>query len=294
MMPIEDAKVAIILVNFNGADDTVECLDSILEHATECQTIVVDNGSSGDDVGRIKSAHPWVELIEAGSNLGFTGGNNLAIVRALEARVPWVFFLNNDTVIAPGAIESLIGIGDSSPEWGILAPRMDYYDHPGEPWFAGSELDLKRGIAVHNNTTIPNAVTELPWITGCAMFCRAEMLRQLGGFDDRYFLNWEDVDLSLRARSNGWKLGIVPDALILHKVSRSLNRMSHWATYYWTRNRLLWLREHAGGKGRWRATKDSLQNALRAVVRHEPGAWSALHATVRGCADHFANRHGPR
>ncbi len=288
--------VTVILLNYKGAADTIQCLASLQPELREVagRVVVIDNGSGDGSPQLIRHAHPWSEVVESSGNLGFTGGNNLGIRLAARCGAELIFLLNNDTVIESGLLSRMIIAMRENPTFGIISPRIDYYDRPGEPWFAGSKIELARGQAVHDNTNPPtgSAIVELPWLSGCAMFCRREVLEQTGGFDDRYFLNWEDVDLSLRAKKFGWKLGLVPSAVIRHKVSRSISKVSTVGTYYWNRNRLLSCKDHGGSV--MRAMLDNLRRALRNVVRGESNSLAGLWATLRGCFDYLLGRFGRR
>ena len=215
--------VCIVTINWNGLADTLECLASLRgDTYANKRLIVVDNGSSDDSVAVIRRRFPEVTVLEAGRNLGFTGANNLGLLHALEAK--YIYWLNNDTVSDPHAVESLVAAAEAENGFGILTPLIRYFDPPREPWFAGSRMALDQGIAVHDNehpAAIDDAPFEIPWASGCAMFARVELMRKLGGFDDRFFLNWEDVDLCLRTRAAGSRVGLVPSARIDHKVGRS-------------------------------------------------------------------------
>ncbi len=284
----------IILVNYKGGLDTIECLSSIRADAPDAHVVVVDNCSEDDSVDLIRSTHPWVQLIESKSNLGFTGGNNTGIKLALENGAKFIWLLNNDTVVEPGTTDGLLRAIESNSEYGIVTPRIDYYDTPGVPWFAGSSLDLSRGEAIHDNSNPPKSLelVDVPWISGCSMFCRREVLEETGGFDPRYFLNWEDVDLSLRAAALKWKLALVPASVIRHKVSRSLSKVSVASTYYWMRNRLLLTATHSDAIAVKFAKRDNVRIALRKVYRWQPGAVAGLAATWRASRDFNQSRYG--
>jgi len=284
--------VWVILVNYRGASDTIECVDSLNRYAHFAKILIVENGSGDGSAGLIRSAHPRVHIVESPANLGFTGGNNLAIREALAADAEYIWLLNNDTIVEPGALAELLSVSRQDSSIGILSPRIDYYDAPGAPWFVGSRLDLEQGEAVHDNAHVPTNVIDVPWITGCAMFCRAEMLRQTGGFDDRYFLNWEDVDLSLRAIKLGWRLKLAPDAVIRHKIGRSQSKVSRQATYYWTRNRLLLTSTYGSELASQFVRRNNYWRALRSLWRLEDGAWGRLLATRQASYDARRGRFG--
>jgi len=286
--------VGVVIVNWNGLADTLECLASLQKdaYAHKC-IIVVDNGSTDDSAARIAAAFPQATLLQTGANLGFTGGNNAGIRQALALGCDFVFLLNNDTTVEPGAISELVKVASSDAHWGILTPVIHYFDHPDEVWFGGSSLDLARGQAVHDNSRILSRdapPSPLPWTTGCAMFLRADLIRQLEGFDDRFFLLWEDVDLSLRARAAHFSIGLVPAARIYHKVSRSIQGIAARSTYYYLRNHLLLLSKH-GGRGRLATIFARCREAVRQRRRGQPG--DQFRAIFMATRDALLHRYGP-
>ena len=293
-------RVAIVIVNWNGKADTLACLHSLREDRyPNKQIFVVDNGSADDSIPAMREEFPEVILLEAGANLGFTGGNNLGIAHALHVGADYVFLLNNDTICESDALPALVSAAQNNPRFGLLTPVIHYFDRPEEPWFAGSRLDLGRALAVHDNSRVPardEAPFEIPWASGCAMLFPAELLQRLGGFDDRYFLNWEDVDLSLRARQFGYQIGLVPSASIRHKVGRSFRGIQPVGRYYYVRNWLLLLRLHAGAA--WlpataRVLAGEARDLLRVIVRREPAAWTRFVMTLRALWDRVRGRYGP-
>ncbi len=298
-------RVAVILVNWNGKADTLECLASLsaIEYSN-VQIIVVDNGSHDDSATCIRNAFPAVELIETKANLGFTGGNNVGIKCALKSDANFIFLLNNDTTIEPQAINELVKSAQENPSFGLLTPVVNYYDRPAEAWFCGSRLDMKRGIAVHDNAhplQRDEGIRETAWASGCTMFFPADVLRRLRGFDDRYFLNWEDVDLSLRVRRAGFKIGLVPSARVFHKVGRAFEQAqasgSATGLYYSFRNNLLLVRLHSG-RWAWSATLcvlgRQLRERARMIAHKNPHAWKGLKVACRAARDHLLRRYGAR
>lgn len=284
----------IILVNYRGADDTIECLTSLQAESDAAHVLVIDNASGDRSTERIHAAHPWVELVSLDENTGFTGGNNVGIRMALAANAKYIWLLNNDTTVEPGVIGKLRQAIESDATLGAITPRIDYYDDPNVPWFNGSHLDVSKGLAIHvNDSQVSGAgMIELPWLTGCSMFLRAEAIGQAQGFDDRFFLNWEDVDLSMRLTAIGWKLAILPDCRIHHKVSRSLNKVSALATYYWNRNRLLWLRIHGNQSARRVAIRQGCRMALSGIFRRKALGWSCLIMILRAFRDDLRGKYG--
>lgn len=300
-------KVAIIIVNWNGKADTLECLASLsADTYVDKQIVVVDNGSCDDSAAAIRVAFPDVMVLETGKNLGFTGGNNAGINFALAQRVDYVYLLNNDTTTEPDALQALVSAAETHPNYGLLTPVTHYYDTPEEVWFAGSQLDLSRGIAFHDNSRVPARTAEpfqIPWASGCAMLVRADLMRRLGGFDDRYFLNWEDVDLSLRVYGTGSSIGLVPAARIYHKVGRSFaaakgagySAAKGAGYYYQIRNNLLLISLHGGSTMRQAMRSvvfQRLRENLRAVKNRQMTLREAVSVIFRAVRDHALRRYG--
>lgn len=295
---MENGIVCIITVNWNGKSDTLACLRSLAadQHPSKV-VIVVDNGSTDDSVATIRCEHPWVTVLETGENLGFSGANNLGLAHSYSIGAAYTYFLNNDTESEPDAIGHLVA-ADKSTGFGLLTPVIHYFDEPREAWFSGSQYDLARGTAVHNNVRVPmraESPYEVPWASGCALFGRTEVLRSLGGFDDRFFLNWEDVDLSLRARRAGFRVGIVPAARVYHKVGRSFSNAGFAGWYYHVRNNLLLLHKHGSANHRMAQIgvgARHLREAAACLLRG--GGVSRFAVACQAIADHLVGRYGRR
>lgn len=291
--------VGIIIVNWNGKADTIACLESLTQSKWENQSvIIVDNGSCDDSVAVFKTRFPYAQLICSDCNLGFSGGNNLGIRFALEQNYEYLFLLNNDTVIEPETVTKLVEAAQANPDYGLLTSVIHIFSCPEQVWFSGAKLDLKHGIAEHNNTHIPDRTAspfQIPWASGCALLVRADAMRQLQGFDERFFLNWEDVDLSLRARAAGQKIAIVPASRIYHKVSSSISKVPSAGLYYYVRNNLLLIRLH-GGRKRYGTyiyvIARQMFFALRAIKQRQPNAWTFLTVSIRAISDHLRRRYG--
>lgn len=292
--------VSIIIVNWNGKADTLACLESLRADSYPAKrVIVVDNGSSDDSVSTLRGRFPEVTVLETGRNLGFTGGNNAGIRAALGAGAEYVYLLNNDTICEPGALSELVRTAEGDRSIGIVTPVIHYFDHPNELWFAGSRIDLPWGVAVHDNTRRPSrdaAPYPVPWVSGCAMLIPRHLIAKLNGFDDRYFLIWEDVDLSLRARAAGARVVVAPAARIYHKVSRSVGTSSANGCYYHVRNNLLLLRtvlKRGYARAAARVVLTRLREAIREIVM-KPHRPDRLFATMTAVRDHLMRRYGGR
>ena len=294
-------RVALVILIWNGMEDTLECLRSLeTDTYPNKEIFIVDNGSTDDSVREIGRLFPDVIILETGANLGFTGGNNFGVRHALERKCDYVFLLNNDTTVEPDALGKLVAAAESQPDYGILAPVIHYYDEPRDVWFANSILELHRGAAWHDNSGgepgLNQAPYEVPWATGCAMLIRTKRMSDMGGFDDRYYLSWEDVDLSLRMRKAGLSVVVVPASRIYHKGGRSGQRMPESKYYYTVRNSLLLVRKHLQGLSRLSAAMRIVAASLlqcRRVYNSEPGeVFRYMRTTFEGIMDHLTGRYG--
>ncbi len=233
-------RVAVVVVNWNRAQDTARCLRSLeASRFSGWQAIVVDNGSSDDSAAFLRGTFPAIELVETGRNLGFAGGTNVGIERALALGVPYVFLLNNDAELAPETLTLLLEAADRRPRAGILSPLILYGDGR-RVWFAGAyRRHILPGFAwpAYGSTRLPRPVPrQIDYATGCAMLLRRELLEAVGLLDPSYFMYWEDMDLCERARRAGWEVWLVPGAIVRHHVSSSLGEWSPEKWYHLARH----------------------------------------------------------
>ncbi|MEK0445241.1 MAG: hypothetical protein RLZZ399_562 [Verrucomicrobiota bacterium] len=290
--------VAIIMVVWNGVDDTLDCLRSLADDPYENKVLIlVDNGSTDGSAQKVRAFWPDAQIVSTGRNLGFTGGNNVGLVEAFRIGARYAFLLNNDTTVEAEALTALVDAAERDPGAGILAPVVHYHDSPGSIWFSGAVLRLGRGEAVHDHTRQPErsaAPYASPWVSGCAMLVRMVAVDQVGGFDDRFYLTWEDVDWCVRMRSEGWGVFVVPAARIFHKCSRATRRITGIRCYYAVRNSLLMAQKHAG-LGYWTAIVCVVISHARALRRETvTERRESIRTAWQGLRDHWRGRYGPR
>jgi GT2 family glycosyltransferase len=238
-----------VILNWQRPDDTMACIRSIqsCEDYKNLRLLVVDNGSEDDSHQRIAAACPEVELLSLPKNLGFAGGNNEGIRYALSHKAEFVFLLNNDTIIRKDVISMLLSALRGESEWSISVPKIYYYDEPNRIWAAGARWRRfpprvtmigfgKRDAPQYNDSR------ELAYATGCAMMVSHAVFKDIGGFDPLFVNYQEDYDFCYRARQAGHRLLYVPQAVIMHKVSRSLGEDAPIRWYYLGRNTVLFYR----------------------------------------------------
>lgn len=237
-------KICIVLVNYNGADDTIDCVRSINgQDYVDSEVIVVDNDSQDNSVRRIREACPDVSLLTQEANLGFPGGNNVGIETALKKDADYVFLLNNDTILKDeDTLTSLVETMETHPNIGILSPAILEYPE-GTPWFLRGKLTDSgwRHSRQYSNLS-DDTLIDSDWITGCAMCVRSTVFQNIGLLDESFFLIGSDIDFSMRARRKGYDLCVDPSIEIYHKVSSSIGKFGY--SYYTSRNKLRLIREY--------------------------------------------------
>jgi len=239
-------KVSIIILNWNGYEDTMECLESLKKiDYPDYDVTVVDNGSRDGSDNKIEKAFPEIKLIRNKGNLGFTGGNNVGIREALRRGVEFVLLLNNDTIVARSMLSELVKGMGNMPDAGIAGPKIFFKDRPKYIWFAGGKMSDLTGRPFQidqgkRDNGMASGPTEKAFITGCAMLIRSDLLRKIGSLDDDYFNNLEDVDFCLKAKEVGYRSLYVPASRVFHKVSSAMGgSFTPFHVYYQTRNILL-------------------------------------------------------
>ena len=228
----------VIIANWNGRDLLSECLEGLRQQTfRDIEITLVDNGSEDGSVDLVAHNYPEVNLVPLTENLGFTGANNVAF--RLTQVGDYVALLNNDAVAEPRWLEALVGALESHLEAGFAASRMLFYDNPALIDRAGDAFTTA-GVAMFRGRNEPRErYNEMKWVFGAsagAAIYRTAMLREIGIFDDDFFLLHEDVDLSFRAQLAGYKCLYVPEAVVFHKGSRSIASDSETAVYYGHRN----------------------------------------------------------
>lgn len=278
--------VVISLLNFNSKKNTLDCLKSLEDIRKDDfkLTIVVIDNASKEDFGlnsRIVK-HKSLVVIKNNENLGFSGGHNVAIKYALDNRADYVLILNNDTYVDKDFLAKLLKTADEDKNVGILVPKI-YFASGSEfhkdrylkneigkvLWYAGGEMDWaniigqNRGVdEVDKGQYDKTEETEIA--TGCCMLIKKEVFENIGLFDDKYFLYYEDSDLSIRARRKDFKIMYVSGSIIWHKNAGSAGGSgSVLQDYYITRNRLLFGFKFAGFRSKLALFKESLSLFLR-------------------------------
>jgi len=271
--------VGIVVLNWNGREDTLECLASVFAiEYPNFEVIVVDNGSVDGSVPAIKKEFPQAVVLETGRNLGYAGGNNVGIEAALQRGAEFVFILNNDAVVDPAVLKAFMEAAGAYPDGGAFAAKIYYKSAPRLLWYAGGLWQEESGtfahIGMHATDTCScfEGLTETDYACGCAMLLRASAIRNVGIFDPMFFLTFEEPDWCFRAKKKGYRSIFVPGAKVWHKVSVSFGgENSPLFIYFYTRNRLLWAERHLGLNGRLKVWRSTVREMLPPWEEHRPG-----------------------
>jgi GT2 family glycosyltransferase len=187
-------RVAVIVLNWNGGQDTLDCLASLRQMDYPCfDVLVVDNSSTDGSIEAIRESFPEVSLIETGANLGFTGGNNVGMRHALDRGADYVLLLNNDTEVAVDLLACLVDAVEAEPGVGVAGPLIYYYDQPEIVWSAGGAVDRRRGqtrmvgLGEPDSGQYGSMPREVDFVSGCALLARRSVLEQIGLLDERFF-----------------------------------------------------------------------------------------------------------
>lgn len=221
-------KVSIVVLTWNGRSLTLDCLESLAAVTyPNTEVVVVDNASSDGTAAAIQERFDQrFTIIVNDRNLGFSGGNNVGIRRALQEGCDYVLLLNNDTIVDAGLVEALVDVFRDHPDTGVAGPKIYYAQPPDQIWFAGAEVFLSRGTARHigireTDCGQHDEIREVDYITGCALMARREVFEAIGLLDDSYRAYYEDADFCLRARRRGYAIRYAPRGVVWHKISSS-------------------------------------------------------------------------
>jgi len=216
-------RVAVVVLNWNGWRDTIACLESLRHMDVVPRVVVVDNGSTDGSQDRIRAEAPGAQLVQLPSNRGFSRGMNAGIAAALR-EAPWVDYvwvLNNDTLVEPSTLSRMVTLGDSDPRIGVVGGRLVDADGSGRIQAMGGG-HINRWLGTTSTHLAPSSEA-CDHLVGASLLVRRALLRQVGGFDERYFFYLEDTDLSLRARRAGWRLAVAQDATVIHRRGASID-----------------------------------------------------------------------
>ncbi|MDF2156439.1 glycosyltransferase family 2 protein [Algoriphagus sp. CAU 1675] len=249
-----EASVAIILVNWNGYSFTKACLKSLDKVKNpNFQVILVENASKNPEGQQLKNEFPKILLIENQENLGFSGGNNVGIRKALEMGFSYILLLNNDTEVEPDFLELMLRKINENPKVGAVQPMICFLGEKEKIWSAGGKWNSILGSAktLGDRKSIKDYSPSsdiLDWATGCCILVSRQAILEAGLLNEQYFAYFEDVDWSLRIREKGFSILLAEKAKIYHEAGASSKKKNSEGTlspqvFYWlVRNQFFLIR----------------------------------------------------
>jgi GT2 family glycosyltransferase len=217
------STVSIVLVNHSDRRRLVECLASVRRDpdAAVCEILVVDNASTDGSSEAVRAAFPDIRVILNPDNAGFSKANNRGVA---QSRGAFFLFLNTDTIVPPGAIAALLERLRSDPAVGAVGPALvhgpgDFQVSFGNRVGFAAQAFQKFVLNPRHKRALRKRrpEREVGWLSAACLLCRREAFEQAGGFDERFFLYFEDIDLCFRIRKAGWKLLFVPAVEVGHE-----------------------------------------------------------------------------
>lgn len=256
MVTTVNRKVYVSVLNWNGSDATAACVDSILNlgevGGVELTVLVIDNGSNPVQWAALQQAmaESPVTLLRNSTNLGFAGGHNLAMRRALEEGAEFMWLVNSDAIVRPGSLASLVEFMDADAKCGASSPLVLALHDENVIDFCGARHDWENLTSIDCKTPADAARMEKDhpsdmWLMGAAIFLRASAIRDVGVLDDRYFAYYEDNDLCARLSASGWSCRMAFNAIVahVHPTSRMRDKppyyfylMARNSFYFWMRH----------------------------------------------------------
>jgi hypothetical protein len=236
-------KLSIIIVSWKTRELLIACLRSLepqiteweTAHATQIETIVIDNVSTDGSVEAVRHLYPWVRVVENSTNVGFAAANNLALPLC-QGELIWL--LNPDTVLRPDALAALVRFMDEHPEAGVAGSRLLNADGSLQPSAFPAPTLLRElwrllhldklvtygQYAMHKwPTTVARTVDA---VQGASLITRRTILEQVGFFDPDYFIYTEEIDLCHRIRAAGWKIYWIPQSEVIHYGGQSTQQVA--------------------------------------------------------------------
>jgi hypothetical protein len=264
--------IAVIVLNWNGKQDTLECLSSLSAiRYPHWIPIVVDNGSTDDSVSAIASQFPDVTVLQSKENLGFAEGNNRGIRYALEQGAEAILLLNNDTIVDPEILHAFAAGGKRGD---VLGAKLYSYreknrlDHLGGKWDRNRAQFELIGKDLLDDGKSFEKMAPIDYVCGAALYAKKEVFDAIGLLEPAFFLYWEESDFCFRAKRAGFRVMTCPSAKVWHKGAASMTGAKPQTSYFFWRNRLLFIERNCSCKERLGLTLKILIPEICKLYRH--------------------------
>jgi GT2 family glycosyltransferase len=289
-------SVCSIVLAYGSRDDVARALDSLLKANQHGHVLLIQNGLSDSDTQQLAQLFPTVQVVYNSLNRGAAGGRNLAFRTAQAWNDDYYFFLDRDAYIQDDAIDQLIQSAESHPDAGFVSCLVLSAENHTKIHSAGGSFHPRTLSEVHYRDHLSQPVMPVDFVITTAALVKAQVLKHVGFFDERYFAYYEDLDWAFRSREQGYRHYIVASALAFHNEERS--RFHPLVVYYMSRNRLLFYKTHHWIRGIfdmrvWRLFVKQLIVLLHRILVLSPLALTCLGAYLNGFYDFAIGRWGP-
>lgn len=281
-------KLPVIILNWNGWEDTSKCLQALNDQPEVGEVWLVDNGSSVDRSGECLRIMPGLRILQLGENYGWAGGYNRALKIASSEGYELVYLMNNDTIPAPGFLAEASRVMAQDSQFAAVGSIIVYSD---KEWirFDGQYYGRQERRFRPVRTGEWRLANE---VNGAGMLVRLSVMETSGWFDERFFCYWEEVDWCLRVRDHGWRIAIAPASVIFHAGERSNTNAN--SEYYRFRNQFLLrtrYKDRIEFKNKFQMARSALGAACGHLHKRNRTGYEAMLAALR---DGWFKRFGKR
>ena len=241
MMPVAD--VVIIIINYKTSHLIQGLIDSINEEGIEISILIVDNASTQDSLNQLQLINNLrVHILKSEENLGFTGGINYALRYLLKNHhdLKYFFLLNPDAFSSSNLISNLLNILKENEDAACISPKI--IDINGKPGYSGGQIEYNKGkvsATLDIQTEKAQNYYEIDAFSGCAALFDLDKVLEVGMFNEDLFMYYDEADISIKLKKNGYKILYAPNSFVRHDTSYSTRNISHLKTYYMTRNKFI-------------------------------------------------------
>jgi GT2 family glycosyltransferase len=291
----KNTQLALILINWNKAPDTLRSLYAIaLWSRLKAEIIVVDNGSSPEDLSLLQNAKSQFRLIVNETNQGYSGGNNAGITKALEDGFPYIMLLNSDASISEGCVKQLLECMERLPDLGVVGPLLE----EGKRIYAGG-----RNIGIHSRTRIPyesgggdpeSGLLAVDYVPGSALLARREAFEKAGLLVEEFFFSGEIADFCRRVQLAGLKCAVYIGCRASHSPDAGSIMRETLYNYYTLRNRFLFIRRHFRYTKMFWSLRWVADGIVQIIIALLKGRRARARALWLGLRDGVSGRFGDR
>jgi GT2 family glycosyltransferase len=289
----KDTQLAIIIINWNKAEDTLRCLYTISRWSElKAEVIVIDNGSSQEDLSLLRNAKSQFQLIINETNRGYAGGNNAGITFALDKGFPYIMLLNSDASISENCVKQLLECMKYPPDLGVVGPLLE----EGGRIYAGG-----RNIGINSRTRIPFESSErnseflaVDYVPGSVLLARREAFEKVGLLEEEFFFSGEIADFCWRVQLAGLKCAIYTGCQASHIPDMDSTMRETIYNYYTLRNRFLFIRRHFRYTKIFWSMRWVLEGIEQIIIALLKGKRKRAHALWLGLRDGVLGRFGDR